>query len=151
MAHASTAVLDQLTATLRARLGVDRTVRATTPERCLELAGEVRLAAAVVDVSVAGPETPALCAALRERVRALVLVTDHASSHALALLATGATGVTLAEEGTDGLVAALTDVLAGRGHLPTALVGSVLDELITEAHGGPDQPGADPTTPGGSP
>lgn len=115
------AVREHLPSTVQEQLGgvpeCMRAVRLSSPDL------------AVVDVRLPAAERRRLCAHLKESGTRTIHLIDF-SDEALGMLEAGADGVVMCSDGLAGVVTAVDTVVAGHTHVPSALLGPVLQGLI---------------------
>lgn len=115
------AVRTQVPSTVREQLGgvpeCMRAVRFSTPD------------VTVVDVRLPAAERRRLCVHLKESGTKGIHLIDH-PHEALGMLEAGADGVVMCSDRLAGVVTAVETVVAGHTHVPSALLGPVLQGLI---------------------
>ncbi len=124
--HRSPWIADGLAAALEARLGLRVSTAPTLPDAMQRRVNDVVVLdqACVVeeqlDGLLAAPGSPR------------VLVISTSDEDLLPLLAMGATGLLSEQEGIDGVVEGVRAVVRGEAHVPPALLGTLLRELVVE-------------------
>jgi len=118
-----------LMATVRRTLDSAQTTSVADMDAARSVVASWRPEVAVVDLGVAESELWQFCTHLNEQgVRTVIAAAG--ADEALRLLQAGAVGITSPDEGVDGLARTLRAVAHGSAHVPSPLLGSVLDGLI---------------------